>query len=249
MSDYDPVADLYDAYVRVDFDLDFFRRRVAACSGPVLELMAGTGRVTRAIHPTHPHIICVDLSLKMLRVWSGSLGSRPGLGVVRADVRSLPFVCDHYKLALVPFNSFAELTTSRDQTGALDEIHRVLTPSGELIVTLHNPAVRRRSLDGQMRLLGEYDRELERRLEVWVQAGEVTPGIAVSRQTYRVSGAGGALELGRVWEVRFALISDDAFRGLADASGFEVVELLGDYDGSAFAPDDSPYMIWTLRKR
>lgn len=250
MSDYDPVADLYDAHVRVDFDLDFFRRRVAASPGPVLELMAGTGRVTRAIHPTHPDITCVDLSLEMLRVLDGNLGPRLGLGLVCADVRSLPLVRDYYELAVIPFNAFSELTTHHDQAGALNEIRRVLAPRGQLIVTLHNPAVRRRSLDDQKRLLGEFELDSDRRLEVWIQGSEEAgSGLAVSRQTYRVFNPGGDLGLERVWEVWFALISGEAFTSLAETAGFEVVELLGDYGGSTFAADESPYMIWTLRRR
>lgn len=250
MNDYDPVADLYDAYVRVDFDLDFFRGRVAASPGPVLELMAGTGRVTRAIVPTHPQIICVDLSLEMLRVLCGNLGTPAGLGVVCADVRSLPFARDRFGLAIIPFNAFAELTGGDDQGRALVEIHRVLAPRGELIVTLHNPTVRRRSLDNEERLLGEYELDPGRRLRVWARGWlEASSGIAVSRQTYRVSSVDGETELERVWEVRFAIIGAEAFTRHAEAAGFEVVELLGDYDGSPFAPEDSPYMIWTLGKR
>ncbi len=212
--------------------------------------MAGTGRVTRAIYPTHPQIICVDLSLGMLRVLWGKLGTWPGLGVVCADVRSLPLARDYFSLAIVPFNAFAELTTAHDQADALQAIHRVLMPRGELIVTLHNPAVRRRSLDGQKRLQGQFELESGRRLDIWIDGSEeAASGIAVSRQTYRLYGAGGDLELARTWEVRFALISGEAFTSLAGDSEFEVVELLGDYDGSAFAPGDSRFMIWTLRRR
>ncbi len=205
--------------------------------------------MTRVIYPTHPQIICIDLSLGMLRVLCGKLGTRPGLGVVCADVRSLPLARDYFGLAIIPFNAFAELTTTQDQAEALQAIHRVLMPRGELIVTLHNPAVRRRSLDGQKRLLGQFELESGRRLDVSIQGLEQTAsGIAVSRQTYRLYGAGGDLELARTWEVRFALIGGEAFTSLAGASGFEVVELLGDYDGSAFAADDSRFMIWTLRR-
>ncbi len=249
VNDYDPVADLYDAYVRVDFDLEFFRGRVAASPGPVLELMAGTGRVTRAILPAHARIICADLSLKMLRVLFGNLGTQSGLGVVCADVRSLPFARDCFSLAIIPFNAFSELTRGEDQARTLVEIHRVLAPRGELIVTLHNPTVRRRSLDNEERLLGEYELDPGRRLRVWARGWEeATSGIAVSRQTYRVSGVDGGTELERVWEVRFALIGPQAFTSHSEATGFEIVELLGDYDGSPFAPEDSPYMIWTLRR-
>ncbi|NIR40656.1 MAG: class I SAM-dependent methyltransferase, partial [Actinobacteria bacterium] len=55
-NDYDTVADLYDAFVQIDFDLEFFRRLARGCGGPLLELMAGTGRATRALHDGCPEL-------------------------------------------------------------------------------------------------------------------------------------------------------------------------------------------------
>lgn len=46
---YDDVADLYDLYVDVESDLDFFRAFAEGVGGPVLDLMAGTGRVSLGI--------------------------------------------------------------------------------------------------------------------------------------------------------------------------------------------------------
>lgn len=33
---------------------------------------------------------------------------------------------------------------------------------------------------------------------------------------------------------------------MASAEGFVVRQLLGDYDGSEFRPERSPYLIWTF---
>ena len=43
--DFDQVADLYDSYVQVDFDVEFWRQEAATTGGKVLELMCGTGRI------------------------------------------------------------------------------------------------------------------------------------------------------------------------------------------------------------
>ena len=66
-NDYYKVAHLYDRYVQVDLDFEFFREYAGSCFGPVLELMAGTGRVSKAIFDCCPNLTCVDISRKMLR--------------------------------------------------------------------------------------------------------------------------------------------------------------------------------------
>ena len=46
INNYDYIADLYDIYVPVTFDIDFFVKETKRSSGEVLELMSGTGRVS-----------------------------------------------------------------------------------------------------------------------------------------------------------------------------------------------------------
>ena len=43
---YAHVAALYDAAIQVDFDLPFYLEQARGLSGPILELMCGTGRVS-----------------------------------------------------------------------------------------------------------------------------------------------------------------------------------------------------------
>lgn len=248
-NDYDGVADLYDAYVRADFDLRFFRDLARECDGPVLELMAGTGRVTRTLYAERSDLTCVDISLDMLRVLRNKAADlTPAPSVICADLRALPLRAEHFGLAVIPFNSFAELTRPEDQRAALFAIARALRPGGTFVCTLHNPEVRARTLDGQERRHGPFELEGGRRLEMAVRGRVEATGLAASDQTYRTFDSTGALVDERRQTVRFALLTRTGFTERVEAAGLEVVRLAGDYDGAPFS-DDSPYMIWWLEKR
>jgi ubiquinone/menaquinone biosynthesis C-methylase UbiE len=43
---FDKVADIYDYYVNVDFDIPFFLKETEQQKGEILELMCGTGRIS-----------------------------------------------------------------------------------------------------------------------------------------------------------------------------------------------------------
>ncbi len=247
-NDYGPIAHLYDTYVSVDFDIPFFADQVSRHPGPVLELMAGTGRVSFDLARVNPQLTCVDLSVEMLRVLKKKAGTvDPAPRVVCADVRSLPLECQ-FELALIPFNSFSELTSNSDQTRALAELNRVLVEGGHLICTLHNPVVRRKSLDGQLRRLGTFELEEDRRLELWAK-GEIDPetGLAYSRQSYRIFSDTGEQTDEQHQDVCFALIRKEEFESMARDAGFGIKNLVGDYEGTAYC-EDSPFLIWTLEK-
>ena len=59
---WDDVADLYDLYVRTDFDVSFWREIAGSADGEVLELMAGTGRVSLSLLENGVRLVCVDIS-------------------------------------------------------------------------------------------------------------------------------------------------------------------------------------------
>jgi SAM-dependent methyltransferase len=243
-NDYDPIADLYDAYVRVDTDIPFFVRKVAAADGPVLELMAGTGRISAVIAPHAHHLTCVDRSTAMLR----RLASRDfGAATVCADVRALP-LRQHFGLVLLPFQSFAEVTEPADRERALRNMVRVLRTGGRIVLTLHNPEIRRRSLDGVERLLGTYPIPDGGSLEVRSTASLESSGLAVAQQTYRITGPDGIWIAERRLTLRFVLIARTDFEQMAADAGLVTLELLGDYDGAPFTSASSPYMIWTLQR-
>lgn len=248
MNDYSSVADLYDLYVRATFDLAFFEAEVRRAEGPVLELMAGTGRVSRAIAPCAASLTCVDRSAPMLRHLQAACAQRiPAPLIVCADVVALP-LDRAFALVIVPFNSFAELVSPATQAQTLGETHRVLRDGGRLIVTLHNPAIRRRSLDAGRRLLGRFPRPGGGSLELWARDTRTGEGTAASLQTYRLLDRAGALERVHELTIAFALIEPPALVGFAQAAGLRVSACYGDYDRSPFDASTSPFFICELAR-
>src|SRR5579884_320723 len=203
------VADLYDAYVTTTVDIPFFVAQARAASGPVLELMAGTGRVALPLAAAGVALTCVDLSAPMLARLRAKLSAR-GLtaATYQMDVRELALPARDFALAILPFQSFAELLTPDDQRAALTRIVAHLATGGRFICTLHNPRVRQRAIDGQLRLLGTFplpDRAAT--LLLWSVQQRVDDGPVVrAAQLYEVYDADGRLEDKRWLDVRFRLV-------------------------------------------
>jgi SAM-dependent methyltransferase len=245
---WDAVASLYDAYVTVTFDVPFFLGEAKAAPGPVLELMAGTGRVSLPLVEAGVPLTCVDASREMLSRLRGKLSER-GLTatVVQADVRTLD-LGQMFDLAILPFNSFSELAEPSDQELVLACVYRHLHTGAKFICTLHNPIVRRKSVDGQPRLVGRYSLD-EGTLLLWSTSRySADGGVVEGVQVYEEYDSDGVLRRQRMLDMRFALIERQDFEQRAIHAGFRVTELYGDYDRSPFLPDTSPYMIWILQR-
>jgi ubiquinone/menaquinone biosynthesis C-methylase UbiE len=75
-NDYDSVAEIYDLYVTADYDIPFFLSETANVEGPVLELTAGTGRLSLPLVRAGVRLTCVDRSQGMLDVLSRKLKER-----------------------------------------------------------------------------------------------------------------------------------------------------------------------------
>jgi SAM-dependent methyltransferase len=247
--DYSQVADIYDRYVTADFDVPFFREETSRTAGRVLELMAGTGRLSLPLLESGVRLTCVDSSGAMLGVLRKKLRER-GLEAVLVEqdvVRlSLP---DRYGLAIIPFNSFSEITDVNDQDAALRSIRACLEEKGRLVVTLHNPPVRRRRIDGTVHTLGPFPPEGDGpvvTIDIVERAGEPA-GTVTGTQTIRASKRDGSILWQRVVDIRHRLVEHGEFEGMALKAGYVVDGLIGDYDRSPFSEQSSPFMIWLLR--
>jgi len=247
MIDYDHIAAIYDLYVTAEYDVAFFVAETAEVEGPVLELTAGTGRLSLPLVEAGVELTCVDRSRGMLDVLSRKLEER-GL---HADVRCAD-VCDlalpaRFGLAILPFQSFMEIVGDGPQRAALAAVHGCLAPGGRFICTLHNPAVRRAQVDERLRVVGRFptpDGTLV--VSGFEQGGDP---VVTRLQYFESFDAGGHLRHKRLLPMEFAFVERDEFASMAEASGFRVVELYGDYDRTPFEPEHSPVMIWVLEKR
>ncbi len=241
MNDYTRIADLYDAYVTDTRDRAFWARRAGEAAGAILELTAGTGRVTAALLSGSEPVVALDLAPAMLQRLVARHAAA-GVRAVAGDVTRLPFSSGRFALVVIPFNSFGELTEPGDRAAALKETRRVLVPGGRAVVTLHDPVPRRRTLDGGTRRLGPFQLG-DRCLEVLVRGHLVTEDLAESDQTYRVIEGRDHLLEERVLTLRFVLPDADALIAMAREAGLEVESLFGDYDESPYAPGCSPFIL------
>ncbi|PWG63888.1 class I SAM-dependent methyltransferase [Sediminicurvatus halobius] len=245
--DYDPVAEIYDLYVTAVDDVPFFLQEAQAAAGPVLELTAGTGRLSLPLIEAGVALTCVDVSPRMLEVLDRKLRQRGLRAELRcADICQLELPA-RFRLALLPFQSFMEITGEARQRQALAAVHRCLLPGGRFICTLHNPALRRRQVDGTLRLVGRFP---HREGSLVVSGFETGGQPVVNRlQFFECFGADGSLRWKRLLPMRFELIERERFAAMARDAGFRVRDVHGHYDRSPFDPARSPFMIWVLEKK
>lgn len=154
--DFDFVADIYDAYVKVDFDIEFFNDYAKHSKGKILELMSGTGRVSIPLLNNGIELTCVDYSEEMLKVLERkAAGSGNRLKTVCQDVCELN-LNEEYGLIFIPLNSFSEIADREKMKIALERIPNHLSDEGIFICTFYNPSFRIKTADGQYRVLGRF---------------------------------------------------------------------------------------------
>jgi SAM-dependent methyltransferase len=245
---YDHVADIYDLYVTSDLDVGFYVEEAGKVPGKVLELMCGTGRVSIPLLEAGVDLTCVDASEGMLaRLQEGLRARKLEARVVGADVRYLDLGEEKFDLALIPFHSFSELVSPRDQQLALRAIYACLKEGGRLICPLHNPVIRARSADGALRLNGSFPAGDDLLVVSGFETLDEDSGVVDRVQLYEFFDASNNLRAKRVLPMRFALIDRAGFAELADAAGFVPVALYGDYERGEYL-EGSPHMIWVLEK-
>jgi SAM-dependent methyltransferase len=142
--EFDAIAEWYDFDYerRMREDLPFYLRCAREGGGPVLELGAGTGRVSAFLARAGLDVVGVELSRAMLqrararRERLGAAGRR--LRFVQGDMSRLR-VRGRFGTILVPFRAFNHLYTVERQLEALRGIRRRLADAGIAAIDLWNP--------------------------------------------------------------------------------------------------------------
>jgi len=248
--DFDPAARYYDAFVRADFDVAFWVQESSSRQGRCLELMCGTGRLSLPILRAGRALTCADYSRGLLdvlreRVKAESLPAE----VVEMDARELSFA-DPFDFIFIGFHAFSELSTDQDAAAALASIRRCLSARGSLMCSLQNPAQRRAALTGEWKDFGDAPLPgTPNRVAVRGRYQLREDDLVVGEQVYRELDPQGREVGGLVLPLKFRLYDEAHFRRLADAEGFAVTLLYGDYDRSSYDPERSPFAIYELRVR
>ncbi len=249
INDYGPIADLYDIYVPATFDIPFFIHETKKSTGEVLELRAGTGRVSLPLVEAGVKLTCIDSSAEMVILLRKKLEQR-GLQaeVQQMDIRELRF-SRQFDMVIIPFHSFTHLTSLDDQHKALEGIRRCLAPRGKFICTLGNPAMREKSIDGQLRLYSQYPLNDGRgKLLLWIQENFDPDDHQVvdALEFFEEYDEKGSLKSKRLMELHFRLLRKSEFEEQARACGLAVTAVYGDYSYAEYNEESSPFTILIL---
>lgn len=251
INNYDIIADLYDIYVPVTFDIDFFVTETQKTSGEVLELMSGTGRVSIALLEAGVHLSCVDISAKLNAIFKSKLDQK-GLHaeIYQMDVCKLE-IPKKFDMIIIPFHSFAHIISADDQRKALCRIYQHLLPGGVFIVTLRNPTVRQCDIDGRLNLAYTYPLGEGQGKLLWWMLEEFDPSdhqVVDAYEFFEVYDADGVMTSKRMMELHFRLTPKDEFEDLLQTTGFCIKSIYGDYAYNEFDRESSPSMVWILEK-
>jgi SAM-dependent methyltransferase len=245
--DYSKIAELYDVYVQTDMDVAFFLQEAQGCNN-ILELTSGTGRLSIPLLQANVPLSCLDNSPEMLAVLRRKLHEQ-GLSAPVYEMDATSFsLAGKFELIIIPFNAFAEITDPGMQQKMLATIRAHLTASGRLICTLHNPAIRLKSIDAQVHLRGQYtlpDKQCTLSLSSLERYDPLTR-LVTGTQLFEVHGPDSVLQAAWSMDLKFCLHDCETFRAMIEAQGYRVVTLYGNYARSTFQPETSPFMIWVL---
>lgn len=139
--------DLYDAVTPPTFqgDVDWYVRKARGCGGPVLELGAGTGRVTLAIAEAGLPIYALDASQAMLDGLKAKLARlaqdvRDRVTVVQGDMRAFE-LSEKFALVIAPFRAFLHNATEQDRVACLARVRQQLRPGGHFAFNVFHPSL------------------------------------------------------------------------------------------------------------
>jgi ubiquinone/menaquinone biosynthesis C-methylase UbiE len=242
--DYSAVSDIYDDFCVFGGDFEFFQDLAASAGGPVLELMAGTGRVSLPMIEAGADLTCVDLSPSMLSVLARKIETREAVAaLVCADVCSLPFE-KTFRMVVLPFQGFTELVRKDEQLRTLAEVARLLPAAGKFVCTSHNPAVRAQTIDDRWREFGRFPQKSGETLVLSLKTClSERSGVVKGTQSIEIFDPRGQLVNRRVIELEFSLVSANAIIEMASTVGLQAVNLYGDYQGTPYDETTSQCVV------
>ncbi len=141
---YGDYSEFYDIYVG-DFldDLPFYMKFASKTKTRVLEIGAGSGRLTLPMARNGVRVVAVDISSSMLSLLNARLNDEPlevrdRVSVVQADACELD-LGEKFELVIVPYYTFNYFLTEVDQKRALERIRAHMADSGHVLLDVFIP--------------------------------------------------------------------------------------------------------------
>jgi len=246
---FDKVADIYDSYVNVDFDIPFFINETRDYNKDILELMCGTGRVSIPLLKVGRKLTCVDYSKEMLAFFEQKIKDKDYLiDLIEMDITKLK-LDRKFGMIILPFHSLSEILTFNEQQKALKCVSDHLEKGGIFILTLQNPEIRLKKADGKIRLIGEFPIDKMRKM-VLISTNQYNSAenIVSGYQFYEIYNSDNILIEKRFLEINFKPIDLDNLKEMISKTEMQIIKIYGDYSYGEFNSKESEFMICILKK-
>lgn len=209
----------------------FLRRRLESRAiDRVLDLACGAGRHSRALGKLW-WTTGFDLSETLLSIARREATDSP---YVRGDMRVLPFRANSFSLVVNLFTSFGYFSDDGDHQQVMREVWQATSRGGVFVLDYLNA-------EQVLKTLEPHDERTVNGVVVEQQRFITEDGRFVEK---RITIRG----KNKTFVERVRLFSRADLEALLGDAGFEVEDVVGDYEGSAWRPDSGRTMIVSIKR-
>lgn len=254
MADYDPLADIYDAWAAADPasgpTLRFYADLYVAAQGIVVELGIGNGRIALEAVARGCRVIGVDISPRMIencrrRAIERRLADR--LNLVIQDMRELDLP-HQATLITCPFRSLGHIVNAAERQQFFTRVLRHLAPGGRFVFDHYIWNEEWARTHDRVPQLMLHERSEQGGRMVWdvyrYQFEAQRMSCSVLIQTLAVDGR---LVESSAHSFEFSWFSPSEIAKLAADTGFECEAVYGDFVGNPLT-EQSTEQVWFLRR-
>jgi len=247
--------ELYDIVTPASFrgDTEWYVAKARDAGGPILELGAGTGRITLQIAQAGCRIHALDADRAMLDRLQQKLTSLPPdvrerVSITAGDMRSF-VLAERFALVIAPFRAFVHNLTEQDQLACLVRVREHLRPGGRFAFNVYHPSLEYMANNagataGVWRWAGTFTRD---------DGGCIVRSEATRYDTVRQQlksehrfdefSADGTLTRTSLHRLHLAYLYPPDIRRLLQEAGFASVQIAGAFDGRPFENDTDELVI------
>lgn len=250
---YDP--DLYDIVTPEAFggDADWYLRKAQECGGPVLELGAGTGRITLRLAQGGVMVHALDADQGMLRVLRQKVAAQPRevqarIVIVDGDMRAFQLT-ERFALVMAPFRALLHNLTEDDQLACFRCVREHLRPGGRFAFNVFHPSLEFMSQNsGGLAGVWRWGGTFKGHDGAWVVRSEANRYDTVQRRVYSQHryeeyGSDGTLKRTFLHRLELSYLYPADITRLLRGAGFQSIQISGGFDGRPLERDTDELVV------
>jgi SAM-dependent methyltransferase len=250
---YDPA--IYDATIAASFfgDLDWYRQKARECGGPVLELGAGTGRVTLKLAQDGIRVHALDCDGEMLAALRRKVAAEPAdvrerIEVIEADMRTFELP-RRFALVIAPFRALLHNLTDDDHLACFRRVHSHLRPHGRFAFNVFHPSLEFMSQHaGALAGVWRWGSTTERADGTCIVRSDANRYDTVNRRIHSLIrfeefASDGTLTRTHLHRLELSYLYPSDIRRLLQEAGFRSIDIHGGFDERAFERDTDELVV------